>query len=367
MRRTWGTGAIYQRSKTGRFTIAWRDGGRMRRETLKTTNRAEAGAILKDRLAKAARGETTTLELTTLNDLLALVETNYSNNRRDSLDRVQQAGKHLQAFFGGETKAASIKADRIAAYAAQRLSDGAQPATINYEQAVLRRAFRLGCKMDKVTKQPEVSMLKVENARKGFFERDQFESVLAKLPEYMRPLFRVAYVTGWRVQSELMTRQWRHVDFANGWMRLDPGEAKNDEGRAFPFTPELRAILEAQRERVRAIERELGRVIPWVFIHPPGTPRAVAGERIADYRGAWRKACRDAGVQRLVHELRRTAVRNLERAGVPRSAAMKMTGHKTEAVYRRYAIVDETMLSEGAAKLAAFHASEKVDRKLITG
>jgi integrase len=55
------------------------------------------------------------------------------------------------------------------------------------------------------------------------------------------------------------------------------------------------------------------------------------------------------------HDLRRTAVRNLERAGVSRSAAMKLTGHKTEAVYRRYAIVAESDLREGAAKLAALH------------
>lgn len=66
-----------------------------------------------------------------------------------------------------------------------------------------------------------------------------------------------------------------------------------------------------------------------------------------------------AGVPgRLVHDFRRTAVRNLERAGVPRSAAMKLTGHKTEAVYRRYAITDSAMLQEAAVKLAVLHASE---------
>src|SRR5271155_3588861 len=67
-----------------------------------------------------------------------------------------------------------------------------------------------------------------------------------------------------------------------------------------------------------------------------------------------------AGVPgRIPHDFRRTAVRNLERAGVSRSVAMKLTGHKTEAVYRRYAIVSESDLSEGIAKLAVLHAADK--------
>jgi integrase len=77
------------------------------------------------------------------------------------------------------------------------------------------------------------------------------------------------------------------------------------------------------------------------------------GKPIASLRRAWAKAYEKAGVPgRIPHDLRRSAVRNLERAGVPRSTAMKMVGHKTEAIYRRYAIVDEVMLREGAARLA---------------
>jgi integrase len=133
---------------------------------------------------------------------------------------------------------------------------------------------------------------------------------------------------------------------------LEPGESKTREGREFPFTPGLRAVLEAQRERVRGIERRRGCVIPWVFVHDYGSP-------IRDFRYAWEKACKEAAVPgRLVHDFRRTAVRNLERAGVPRPAAMKMTGHKTEAVYRRYAITDAAMLQEAALKLEALHAFE---------
>jgi integrase len=119
----------------------------------------------------------------------------------------------------------------------------------------------------------------------------------------------------------------------------------------FPLTPELRTLFESQRERVGELERTSGQIIPWVFVHADGT-------RIKNFRYAWAKACRAAGVPRLVHDFRRTAVRNLERAGVPRSAAMKMTGHLTETVYRRYAIVDEAMMREASEKLAALHEAD---------
>ena len=83
------------------------------------------------------------------------------------------------------------------------------------------------------------------------------------------------------------------------------------------------------------------------FFHRKGQP-------LKYMRRSWTTACKNAGVPgRLLHDLRRSAVRNLERAGLSRSVAMKMTGHKTESVYRRYAIVSESDLREAAAKLAA--------------
>jgi integrase len=366
MKSVRGMGNVYQPSyrdrKTGELKnaatwwIVYSIHGRRIAENAHSTNRADAVRLLKKKTGDASAGKPVGPELdrTNLDDLLAMIESDYKANGKRSLDRVQQAAHHLRGFFSrgvSGCKARDITADRITSYAARRLEEGAQPATVNYEMAVLRRAFRLGVRAGKVGVRPEFSMLEVDNTRKGFFEPEQYRAVLAHLPEYLTPVAQTLHTTGWRI-SELLTRQWRHVDLVNGWLRLEPGESKNREGREFPFTPDLRALLEAQRERVREIERATDKIVPWVFVHPDGSP-------IRDFRYSWAKACRAAGVPgRLVHDFRRTAVRNLERAGVSRSAAMKLTGHLTEAIYRRYAITDSAMLQEAAAKLATFHAAD---------
>ena len=103
-------------------------------------------------------------------------------------------------------------------------------------------------------------------------------------------------------------------------------------------------MLLAQREVTRTLQRD-GVLTPWVF-------HRADGSRIQTFRKAWRTACRQAGCPgRIFHDLRRTAVRNLERAGISRSVAMKMVGHKTEEMYRRYAIVSENDLSRAAQQL----------------
>ena len=132
-------------------------------------------------------------------------------------------------------------------------------------------------------------------------------------------------------------------------MRLDPGTTKNGEGRSFPFTADIEKVLNDQLA-IHQTLKKAGKVVLFVFHRD--------GERIRYFRAAWANACEEAGCPKaLVHDMRRSAVRTFERAGVPRSAAMSMVGHKTESIYRRYAIVDEAMQREAAARLNAFTAA----------
>jgi integrase len=136
----------------------------------------------------------------------------------------------------------------------------------------------------------------------------------------------------------------------HGTLRLDPGTTKNDEGRVVYLTRELKRALTEQLERVDALGRQLRRVIPYLFPHFRGPWK---GTQRRDFRKVWTQATTAAGCPgRLRHDFRRTAVRNLERAYVPRSIAMKITGHRTEAVYRRYAIVSDADLQAASERLA---------------
>jgi len=136
-----------------------------------------------------------------------------------------------------------------------------------------------------------VAKLEERNVRTGFFEEEQFQAVCRHLRPALAALATVAKLTGWR-KSELRSREWRHVDLAAGWLRLEPDETKNREGRQFPLIPELRAVLETQHARVEALQRKLGRLIPWVFCRDDGAP-------VGDFKKAWATACIAAGFFRV--------------------------------------------------------------------
>jgi len=347
-----GLGRIYLRGRVWWVQYSFR--GRRIRESSESQRSADAARLLRRRLGEIGRGRLVgpQADRVTFEDLEALIKNDYAINGRRSAERLRSSLIHLRAFFG-RTLAIDITGDRLNAYVRQRLEEKprAQPSTIRNELAALRRAFTLAIQAGRLVDRPAFPTLSVQNARQGFFEEQAVRAVVAAAPDWLAPVIEFGYLTGWR-KREVLGLTWARVDLDAGWVRLEPGTTKSGEGRAFPLRgfPELETLLRGQRERTEAVQRQTGKIVPWVFHHRGGLP-------IVDFRDSWDTACEAAGVPgRLFHDLRRTAVRNLERAGVSRSAAMKLTGHKTESVYRRYAIVAEADLLDAVAKVAPHQA-----------
>jgi integrase len=118
------------------------------------------------------------------------------------------------------------------------------------------------------------------------------------------------------------------------------------------MTAELRSLLEEQRKGTDQWQRESGTINPWVFTYK--------GKPFKSYKRSWATACRKAGLAGMIpHDFRRTAVRNLVRAGIPERVAMQMTGHKTRAVFERYNIVSASDLKAAMDKLDTMGATVK--------
>lgn len=345
-RRTHGTGQIYLRGRI--WWIAYYEGGRKVRESSESEKREDASALLRKRLAARDVAKVAPSPLIALSRLEQLVANDYAANERRGAGRLAGIWRRIYSVLPPETPTKEITPERILAYVAARRGAEAAAATINRELGQLRRGFRLAVRLGLLPGRPDFSLLQEAAPRQGFLESEHLAAILKALPEHIRPVVEVAHETGWRVYSEVLTREWRHVDLGDpGWLRLEPGTGKTGEGRQFPLTQRLRAILEAQRAATQALERSLARRIATVFPRPDG---AVIAD--GELRHAWEKARVSAGRPgALLHDFRRTAARNLSRAGVPRETAMRMIGHKTESMYRRYAIVDEARLLDAAQQL----------------
>ena len=365
-------GELKQRGQI--WWIRYYKNGRRHEESSGSTKESDAKSLLRLREGDIERGIAITPKVGRIrfDEAVKDVINDYRTNRKRSLEDVERRiERHLKPFFGNRRMASITTADireyidvrqkettvvrKAFTFTARdgrprqvpeqrRTITGVSNAEINRELTALKRMFNLAIQAGKLIQKPHIPSLKENNVRVGFFERDQFLAVLAHLPEAVRAPTTFAYLTGWRIDSEVLPLEWRQVDFGAGEVRLDPGKTKNGEGRTFPMTRELREVLEQQRAITENLQRQLKVVCPRVF-HRSGQP-------IKSFRVAFRSACVDAGCPgRVLHDFRRTAVRNLVRAGIPERVAMQMTGHKTRSVFERYNIVSVGDLREAAKRL----------------
>jgi integrase len=354
-KRPRGTGSIFKMGKY--FYLAYYlPNGFQKTESSRSTLKTVAQEMLRDRLEKIRQGlycETPPRKVTfqmLADDLLA----DYAINRRHTIkDARSRIENHLRPFFGNYL-AAAITTEKAREYLLLRRAEGAADGTLQNELALLKRLLSLASRATppKVARVPYIQMPTNDNVRKGFIEHEGYTQLLAALPEYLQPVVTMAYYTGMR-RGEIMALRWENVDILNGLVRLNVGETKNGEGRMIPLGDELLESLKSQLH----LRNTAAPDCPLVFFRiiktkENPTPSWVP---IGDFRKVWETACAKCGLAgRIFHDLRRSAARNLIRAGVQERVAMRISGHKTRSVFDRYNIIDESDLKLAVRKLQKF-------------
>lgn len=337
-----GDGRVWKRPDArSSWWIQFSVRGRVIREAGGRTEK-EARRRLRERLRQVCGGQFLGLESErlTVDKLLD----GYLGHLRQTAKSPETAACHAKPVRAalGFRRVCDLATGELEQYQQERLAAGKAPQTVDHELGALRAALRLAKQHERIGRVPHVPMFHSDNRREGFFEEEEFRAVLAHLPEPVSDVALFAYLSGWR-RGEVVPLRWEHVDRREREVRLT--DSKNGRGRILPLVGELWDLME-RRSTARQCELPSGETAlsPLVF-HGGGRP-------VGDFRKVWAAACVAAGVGRFVelskgkrryegrifHDLRRTAVRDMVRAGTSQSVAMSISGHRTISVFLRYDI-----------------------------
>ncbi len=383
-KRANGMGRIFRRKRSPFLWLQYysQDGEQIRVSS-GTDNEKKAAKKLRGLLGEVAAGIHRDTRRVKYEDLRDSFYLDYETNQRKSLRRdvegkpVLDKVQRLDAFFSGYT-ATEITTDLIRRFIADQQGRGLANGTINRSLSALRRMFNIAKQDGKLRNAaPYFPMLKEAAPRQGFVERKQYDALSSALPEYLRLPLALGFFTAMRL-GEILALEWSQVDFFANTIRLRAGETKNDSAREIPIVPELRALLEKQHAK-----RE--RDFPLVCFRLDAKGRAV---RMGSFRKPWSRCCVAVGLGTwepvvdgttgkpilapprgprskakakmiykgtIFHDLRRSAIRSMVRAGIPERVAQNVSGHLTRSTFERYNIVSPADISEAGRKLAAFH------------
>lgn len=355
-------------------------------ESLNTADPGQAERKLQRLIRASQRGEylSASDRKTTVKELFDALLADYRMRGKRSLGMVESKWKRLGKFFN--CRASAITTDMLTRYILQCQKDGLEAATINRDMSALKRAFNLGyrCTPRKVAVVPVFPTRLSESApRQGFVDQQQFDTLYKHAgPLWMKALITTAYTFGFR-RGELLNMKVKQLDFANRTIELYRGTTKSGEPRLVRMTEDVYQLLRALCMDSRPDDR--------VFTREDGKP-------IVDTRDAWATMCGKAGlghfecpscnreigkpetkrwacphcgkehgkhaaryVGLIMHDLRRSAVRNMIRRGIPQRVAMEISGHRTASVFSRYNIVDMTDLTRAADQIEAGRKLEQAN------
>lgn len=404
-RRERGRGRIFRRKDCSDLWCAYCLRGKEFRQSTGTSDPKLAEKFLNRKLREVAADQinarvfiTPAQEKVRVSALLDALQTSFKIDGKASPQFLSHL-KRIRAAFGDYRAIELADGSAIDRYIVEQQDKGTAPATINRATQILGQAFKLAVTRKKLCSVPTIRHLSEKgNARQGFFEEPEFRSVLSHLPNYLQDFFLFCYLSGWRT-GEVKSLLWANVDA--DCIRLRAEDAKNGHGRAIVCAGELAAVLE-RRQAARAVETPTGAVLSEFIFHDAGQP-------IGDYRKAWQRSCIMAGcgkvvcpkcsgavepdrvagtristwrctgcskvvkyealryVGRLAHDLRRSSIRTMVRAGVSEKVAMSISGHRTRSVFDRYNIVSEDDLRDAAQKQEQYLSKERTaESKVVT-
>ena len=387
-RRAKGEGGLIKIKGCKIWYAQYYEDGRQIRVSTGERVKQKALPVLRRLMGKSEGGQSTVgLKKIRYGDLRAALIANYTEKGNRSLEQRADGSetivglKQLDDFFGFRPPKAAdggpedhgnpgvpvtaLTTDAGRRFVRKRLDEGAGPAMINRSLSCLRRMLHIAYEDRKVPVVPKIRLLKEPLARKGFLEPQKFEELVKQLPTHLRPLILFLYWCGVRL-GEALQIQWEQVDLQNRIIRLEEAQTKNEEPRVVPLPAVLVNLFSEVNPKVGPVFDDTNLRTEWARACAAvglGTLEKVKSESHNGRRKfhVWQ---RYKGL--IVHDLRRSAVRNLRRAGVSENVAMKISGHKTRAVFDRYNIVATDDTTEAMRRLEAVTATSAASR-LIKG
>lgn len=325
-KRKYGSGNLVKRGSI--WYLRYRDhAGARIEESTKSSDRREAERLLTIAIGEVAaglrvRGNPAAAKV---RDICQLVIDDYKAKRAaTTADVICRVEKHIVPAIG-QMSISKLTGSGLRAYANHRMDEGAAPASVNRELAIVRRGLHLAREQEPpwIIRVPKIELLPEDNVRTGFIEQAEYVALRAALPAHLQIALVIGYHVGIRVGT-IRALRLDQVDLAAKVIRIENRQVKNRSGHPIPIYGDMAAYIEMAMSANKKYLCEFD------------------GKRLGSFRKSWLTATKKAGVEGLLfHDLRRSAVRNMVAAGIPEETARKITGHKTRSMFQRYNITVE--------------------------